>query len=81
MTLRYTLLKFGEAQADLYTDAFKAFFETVAGMPDMVRDYHAVPGVIRIEFQRHAIFYAVRCTHILILRILHQQMDHERRLP
>ena len=53
----YTLLKFGEAQADHYTDALEAFFETLAGMPDMGRDYHTVPGVMRIEFQRHAIFY------------------------
>ncbi|EKN3987280.1 type II toxin-antitoxin system RelE/ParE family toxin, partial [Yersinia enterocolitica] len=35
----YTLLKFGEAQADHYTDALEAFFETLAGMPDMGRDY------------------------------------------
>ncbi|HGM5491715.1 TPA: type II toxin-antitoxin system RelE/ParE family toxin [Serratia fonticola] len=76
----YTLLKFGEAQADHYTDAFEAFFETLAGMPDMGRDYPAVRGVMRIEFQRHAIFYADRCTDILIVRILHQQMDHERHL-
>ncbi|WP_411703897.1 hypothetical protein [Edaphovirga cremea] len=29
-------------------------------MPDMGRDYHVVPGVMRIEFQRHTIFYTVR---------------------
>jgi toxin ParE1/3/4 len=33
-------------------------------MPDMGRDYHTVPGVMRIEFQRHAIFYTVRDTDI-----------------
>ncbi|MDE9563909.1 type II toxin-antitoxin system RelE/ParE family toxin, partial [Xenorhabdus bovienii] len=27
----YTLLKFGEAQADHYTDALEVFFETLAG--------------------------------------------------
>ena len=76
----YTLLKFGEAQADNYTDALEAFFETLAGMPDMERDYDAVPSVMRIEFQQHAIFYTVRDTHILIVRILHQQMNHKRHL-
>ncbi|WP_411705590.1 type II toxin-antitoxin system RelE/ParE family toxin [Edaphovirga cremea] len=76
----YTLLKFGAAQADHYTDALEAFFETLAGMPDMRRDYHVVPGVMRIEFQRHSIFYTVRDTGILIARILHQQMNHKRHL-
>lgn len=76
----YTLLKFGEAQADHYTDALEAFFETLAGMPDMGRDYHTVSGVMRIEFQRHTIFYTVRDTDILIARILHQQMNHKRHL-
>ncbi|WP_244202414.1 type II toxin-antitoxin system RelE/ParE family toxin [Buttiauxella warmboldiae] len=58
------------------TEALEAFFETLAGMPEMGRDYPAVPGVMRIEFQRHTIFYVVRDIDILIARILHQQMNH-----
>jgi toxin ParE1/3/4 len=76
----YTLLKFGEAQANHYTDALEAFFETLAGIPDIGWDYHVVPGAMRIEFQRHTIFYTVRDTGILIARILHQQMNHKRHL-
>lgn len=67
-----------EVQADHYTDALEAFFETLAGMPDMGRGYHAVPNVMRVEFQRHAIFFTVRDTDILIARVLHQQMTHKR---
>ncbi|WP_127958530.1 type II toxin-antitoxin system RelE/ParE family toxin [Serratia microhaemolytica] len=74
----YTLLKFGEAQADLYTDTLEAFFETLAEMPTIGRDYLVVPGIMRIEFQQHVIFYSVRDNDILIIRILHQQMSHER---
>lgn len=73
----YTLLKFGEVQADHYTDALEAFFGTLAEMPDIGRVYHAVPGVMRIEFQQHTIFYMIRDTDILIARILHQQMNHK----
>ncbi|WP_411849028.1 type II toxin-antitoxin system RelE/ParE family toxin [Yersinia ruckeri] len=76
----YTLLTFGEAQADHYTDALEAFFETLAGMPYIGRDYPAVSGVMHIEFQQHVIFYTVRDTDILIARILHQQMNHKRHL-
>jgi len=72
----YTHLNFGETQADLYTDALEAFFETLAEMPDIDRDYPVVPGVMRIEFQQHTIFYTIRDTDILIARILHQQMNH-----
>lgn len=73
----YTLLKFGEFQADNYTEAIDNFFQTLAEMPDIGRKFHAFPSVMRIEFQQHAIFYTVRDTHILIVRILHQNMNHK----
>ncbi|MGL5388761.1 MAG: type II toxin-antitoxin system RelE/ParE family toxin [Enterobacterales bacterium] len=74
----YTFLNFGEAQADYYTDALEAFLKMLAETPRIGRDYLAVPGVMRIEFQRHTIFYTIRDTDILIARILHQQMNHIR---
>jgi len=73
-------LTFGEVQADHYTDALEAFFEALAGMSGMGRDYHAVSGVMRIEFRKHTIFYTPRHADILIVRILHQQMDHTHHL-
>ncbi|MCS3434267.1 type II toxin-antitoxin system RelE/ParE family toxin [Klebsiella sp. BIGb0407] len=77
----YTLLTFGETQADLYTDALEEFLKTLAGMPDMGGEYQAISGVMRIEFQLHTIFYTIRDADILIARILHQQMNHKRHLP
>ncbi|EEF9706293.1 type II toxin-antitoxin system RelE/ParE family toxin [Salmonella enterica] len=76
----YTLMRFGEVQADSYTGALEAFFETLSNMPAMGRDYEPVPGVMRISFQAHTIFYAVRGEGILVARILHQQMDPRRHL-
>ncbi|MBM7344907.1 type II toxin-antitoxin system RelE/ParE family toxin [Pantoea coffeiphila] len=72
----YTWLNFGESQADSYTETLEAFFHTLASMPEMGRDYPAVPNIKRIEFQQHSIFYAIRDSDILIVRILHQQMNH-----
>ncbi|NUU64980.1 type II toxin-antitoxin system RelE/ParE family toxin [Enterobacteriaceae bacterium BIT-l23] len=72
----YTLKEFGEEQADRYTDALEAFFDTLSGMPEIGRNYAAVPDVMRVEFQQHTIFYRVRDADILIARILHQQMNH-----
>nr|WP_272903075.1 type II toxin-antitoxin system RelE/ParE family toxin [Xenorhabdus sp. Sc-CR9] len=73
-------MQFGEAKADHYTAALDVFLETLASMPDIGRDYPAVPGVMRIEFQRHTVFYTVRDIDILIARILHQQMNHAQHL-
>lgn len=74
----YTLMKFGETQADRYTGALEAFLGTLSKMPAMGRDYDAVPGVMRISFQSHTVFYALRDGGILVVRILHQQMDLQR---
>lgn len=74
----YTLLTFGVAQADHYATTLEAFLETLAGMPSIGRDYSAVPGVMRVEFHRHSVFYVVCDADILIARILHQQMNHPR---
>ncbi|CDH22556.1 type II toxin-antitoxin system RelE/ParE family toxin [Xenorhabdus bovienii] len=49
----YTLMKFGEAQADYYTEALETFLETLASMPGIGRDYPDVTDVMRVEFQRH----------------------------
>ena len=76
----YTWLNFGESQADSYTETLEAFFHTLASMPEMGRDYPAVLNIKRIEFQQHSIFYAIRDSDILIVRILHQQMNHTNHL-
>lgn len=76
----YTLMRFGEKQADLYTDALEKIFQTLSEMPDIGLDYDTVPGVKQISFQSHMVFYAVRWKGILIVRILHQQMDPHRHL-
>ncbi|HAG0017590.1 TPA: type II toxin-antitoxin system RelE/ParE family toxin [Salmonella enterica] len=76
----YTLMNFGEAQADHYTGALESFFQMLSKMPDIGLDYDAVPGVMRISFQSHTVFYTIREKGILIARILHQQMDPHRHL-
>ncbi|PHM52062.1 type II toxin-antitoxin system RelE/ParE family toxin [Xenorhabdus sp. KK7.4] len=72
----YTFRQFGEAQADQYTEALEEFFDTLARMPHIGREYDVVPDVMRIEFHKHTIFYKIRENDIFIVRILHQQMNH-----
>ncbi|QDL35671.1 type II toxin-antitoxin system RelE/ParE family toxin [Serratia liquefaciens] len=76
----YTFQCFGERQADAYTETLEAFLNSVADMPSLGRDYLAVPDVKRIEFQKHSIFYKIELTDILVIRILHQQMNYMQHL-
>ena len=76
----YTLSKFGESQADRYTDALDEFLEMLSKMPEMGQDYTSVENVKRIVFQSYNIFYRVSHNGIFVARILHQQMDTLRHL-
>lgn len=76
----YTFQCFGERQADAYTETLEAFLNSVADMPSLGRDYPTIPDVMRIEFQKHSIFYKREHTGILVIRILHQQMNHVQHL-
>ncbi len=76
----YTFQRFGERQADAYTETLEAFLNSVADMPSLGRDYPTIPDVMRIEFQKHSIFYKIEHTDILVIRILHQQMNHVQHL-
>ncbi|MDL4454923.1 type II toxin-antitoxin system RelE/ParE family toxin [Klebsiella michiganensis] len=72
----YTFQRFGERQADAYAESLESFLNSVADMPSLGRYYPTLPDVMRIEFQKHSIFYKKEHTGILVIRILHQQMNH-----
>ncbi|MCA1924197.1 type II toxin-antitoxin system RelE/ParE family toxin [Buttiauxella noackiae] len=72
----YTLLKFGEVQADDYTEAMEDVLESVVRSPFIGREYPEIDeGVRRIDYCLHAIFYRIRDDDIFILRILHHKME------
>ncbi len=76
----YTFHRFGERQADAYTESLESFLNSVANMPSLGRDYPSFPDIMRIEFQKHAIFYKREHMGILVIRILHQQMHYMQHL-
>ncbi|MCU5771475.1 type II toxin-antitoxin system RelE/ParE family toxin [Erwiniaceae bacterium BAC15a-03b] len=78
----YTLLNFGEKQADRYTEEMDKCLNRLAEMPRMGREQPELGvGLLRYEYARHAIFYRLRQYDTFIIRILHQQMDPWRHLP
>ena len=72
----YTLLNFGDLQADAYTDGLESTFRLLSSSPLMGHDCHEIADEVRRhDHQRHAIFYRRREHDIFIIRILHQQME------
>lgn len=72
----YTLLNFGEAQADSYTDEMDEVLLSVVHSPRMGRENSEIAeGVRRVDYRSHAIFYRIRDEDIFILRILHHKME------
>lgn len=71
----YTLLNFGVAQADKYTEHLESTFQLLLSSPLMGYECTDIGiGVRRHDHHQHAIFYRQREHDIFIIRILHQQM-------
>ncbi|WP_339673832.1 type II toxin-antitoxin system RelE/ParE family toxin [uncultured Zhongshania sp.] len=72
----YTLLNFGVAQADTYTEHLESSFRMLSISPLMGHAYPEIADdVRRHDHQSHAVFYRQREHDIFIIRILHQQME------
>ena len=77
----YTLLNFGVLQADADTAHLESTFDLLSNSPLMGYDCPDVAsGLRRIDHNRHVIFYRRYEHHILIIRILHQQMEQMKHL-
>lgn len=72
----YTLINFGEAQADDYTEAMESILKSIVASPLLGRGCPEIAdGIYRIEYRMHVIFYRIRPQDIFILRILHHKME------
>jgi toxin ParE1/3/4 len=71
----YSLETWGIDQATRYIDALEACCQRLANNPQMGRTCEDVrPGLRRMEYERHVLFYRVEAEGILVSRILHQRM-------
>lgn len=72
---RYTLEKWGAAQAVRYAKSLEVCFHDLAENPHMGRACDAISsGLRRHEMGKHVVFYRLKPGGIRIARILHQQM-------
>lgn len=78
---RFTVARWGWAQAESYVDGLHQAFETIAGSPELGRRIDRIrPGCLRLEHASHSIFYRTTSDGILIIRVLHGRMRPEGRL-
>ena len=80
----YTFEKWSPEQADRYFDLLMNEIEYIAMNPDSGYDFSSVrKGYFRSKVKSHFIFYRINKKNNLIeiIRILHQRMDFENRMP
>ncbi|QIE43869.1 type II toxin-antitoxin system RelE/ParE family toxin [Meridianimarinicoccus aquatilis] len=73
---RYTQDTWGRDQRRRYLDGLNQKFDILAAMPEMAaerRDFH--PPVRIHHYEKHLIVYVIADEGILIMRVLHQNMN------
>ena len=77
----YGFLKFGEAQAEKYFSELQDCFQLLNESPFICRERDEFNPPVRIcHHGRHLIIYLIMDDYILIVRVLHERMDVQRRL-
>ncbi|RVU32050.1 type II toxin-antitoxin system RelE/ParE family toxin [Rheinheimera riviphila] len=77
----YSCEAWGVEQADKYLDQLEKAMKQLAEHPAVGTDYaHVRPGFRLLPVEHHSIFYRVCETEILVVRVLHEDMDAPQRL-
>jgi toxin ParE1/3/4 len=77
----YTCEEWGAEQADKYLDQLEAGMKQLLSHPLLGADYtHVLTGYRRLQVEHHAVFYQVLEPEVLVVRVLHEDMDTPRRL-
>jgi toxin ParE1/3/4 len=75
----YTILNFGLQQAREYLLGLHERFETLVENPMQGRSADELsPGLRRLEYKSHVVFYVPKDKGIRVVRVLHQSMDVKR---
>ena len=76
----YTCEEWGVDQADKYLDQLEAGMQQLINHPSLGANYaHVLPGYRRLQVEHHAVFYRVLESEMLIVRVLHEDMDAPKR--
>lgn len=71
----------GVDQADVYLDQLEAGMNQLINHPSLGANYaHVLPGYRRLQVEHHVIFYQVLEPEVLVVRVMHEDMDAPQRL-
>ncbi|MGO1659488.1 MAG: type II toxin-antitoxin system RelE/ParE family toxin [Marinobacter sp.] len=77
----YTYEEWGVDQADKYLDQLDEGMKQLINHPSLGADYtHVFPGYRRLQVEHHAVFYQVLEPEVVVVRVLHEDMDAPERL-
>ncbi len=77
----YTCEEWGVDQADIYLDQLEAGMNQLINHPSLGANYaHVLPGYRRLQIEHHAVYYQVLESEVLVVRVLHEEMDAPQRL-
>jgi len=77
----YTCEEWGVDQADSYLDRLAAGIQRLIDHPSPGANCdHVFPGYRRLQVEYHAVFYRLPGSEVLVVRILHEDMDAPKRL-
>lgn len=77
----YTCEEWGVDQADKYLDQLETGMKQLINHPSLGANYaHVLPGYRRLQVEHHAVFYQVLDPAVLVVRVLHEDMDAPVRL-
>lgn len=77
----YTCEKWSAEQADKYLDQLEVGMKQLLEHPELGINYeHARAGYRKLQVEQHAVFYQVQGKNVLVVRVLHEEMDAPLRL-
>jgi toxin ParE1/3/4 len=77
----YTCEEWGIDQADKYLDQLEVGMKQLLNHPLLGANYaHVLPGYRRLQVEHHAVFYQVLEPEVLVVRVLHEDIDAPQRL-
>ena len=77
----YTCEELGVDQADNYLDRLEAGIKRQIDHPSLGANYdHVFSGYRRLQVEHHAVFYQLLESEVLVVRVLHRDMDAPERL-
>jgi|TARA_R110002110_G_scaffold29420_3_gene105109 toxin ParE1/3/4 len=77
----YTCEEWDVDQADNYLDRLETGMKRLIDHPSLGANYdHIFPGYRRLQVEHHAVFYQLHESEVLVVRVLHEDMDAPERL-